>query len=178
MRVSVVVAGWVMGAMGLVGGAQVKVNAVPVPPAVKPADGVDYRSDASLEELAKGLMAASKVAASGNVSVTMDKYPGYFTMLSTRVKSGGAELHKKAADLFIALDGEATVITGGTMVDRKDSGDEARGTRVDGGVAQVMHKGDVITIAPNVPHQTMVAPGKTFTYFVVKVVPPAGTEGS
>jgi mannose-6-phosphate isomerase-like protein (cupin superfamily) len=175
MRGSVAMAIGLMMAMGGVGVAQATVNAVPVPPAVKPAEGVDYRSDASLEELAKGLMAASKVAASGNVSVTLDKYPGYFTMLSTRVKSGGAELHAKAADLFVAIDGEATVITGGTIVDRTDKGDEARGTRVDGGVAQVMHKGDVITIAPNVPHQTLVAPGKTFTYFVVKVVPATGS---
>jgi mannose-6-phosphate isomerase-like protein (cupin superfamily) len=154
MRGSVVAACGLLAAMGAVGVAETKVNAVPVPPAVKPAEGVDYRSAASLEELAKALMLASRQAASGNVSVTLDKYPGYFTMLSTRAKSGGAELHKKAADLFVAIDGEATVITGGTIVDRTEQGDEVRGTRVEGGVAQVMHKGDVLTIAPNTPHQT------------------------
>jgi mannose-6-phosphate isomerase-like protein (cupin superfamily) len=93
-------------------------------------------------------------------------------MLSTRVKSGGAELHKKYSDIFIVVSGEATEVTGGAIIDPKDSGDEIRGTRVDGGVAQVLRKGDVITIAPNTPHQTMVAPGQTFTYFVVKVAAP------
>jgi mannose-6-phosphate isomerase-like protein (cupin superfamily) len=142
---------------------------VPVPPPVQPSPGVDYRPAQSLEELAGKLLQASESTASGNVSVTLDKFPSHFTMLSTRVKSGGAELHKNYSDIFVVVDGEATEVTGGTIVDPTNTGNEIRGTRVEGGVAQVLRKGDVITIAPNTPHQTMVAPGKTFTYFVVKV---------
>jgi hypothetical protein len=29
--------------------------------------------------------------------------------------------------------------------------------------------GDVVHIAAGVPHQTLVAPGKQFTYFIIKV---------
>jgi mannose-6-phosphate isomerase-like protein (cupin superfamily) len=142
---------------------------VPVPAPVQPSPGVDYRPAQSLEELAGRLMQASASTPSGNVSVTLDKFPSHFTMLSTRVKSGGAELHKNYSDIFVVVDGEATEVTGGTIVGPKNIGNEVRGTRVEGGVAQVLRKGDVITIAPNTPHQTMVAPGKTFTYLVVKV---------
>ena len=146
--------------------------AVPVPQAVQPSAGVDYRSQQSLERLGRELMNASASAPSGNVSATLDKYPTHFTMLSTRVKSGGAELHKKFADIFVVLDGEATEVTGGTIIDPSGTGDEVRGTRVEGGTAQLLHKGDVITIAANTPHQTVLSPGKTFTYFVVKVAAP------
>ncbi|HWZ51557.1 MAG TPA: hypothetical protein VNW54_08835 [Granulicella sp.] len=146
--------------------------AVAVPRAVQPSAGVDYRSEQSLEHLGRELMQASESASSGNVSVTLDKYPTHFTMLSTRVKSGGAELHKRFADIFVVLDGEATEVTGGTIIDPTGTGDEVRGTRVEGGTAQLLRKGDVITIAPNTPHQTVLAPGKTFTYFVVKVAAP------
>jgi mannose-6-phosphate isomerase-like protein (cupin superfamily) len=145
---------------------------VSVPPPVQPSPGVEYRPAQSLEELAGKLMRASESTPSGNVSVTLDKLPNHFTMLSTRVKSGGAELHKTYSDIFVVMDGEATEITGGTIVDPKTMGSEIRGTRVEGGVAQVLRKGDVITIAPNTTHQTMVAAGKTFTYFVVKVAAP------
>jgi len=143
-----------------------------VPAAVQPSSGVEYRSDASLQTLAAQLMAAAKLAPSGNVSVTLDKVPTHFTMLSVRVASGGAEFHKSYSDIFIVVDGEATEITGGTIVDPKIAGDEIRGVRIEGGASQILHKGDVIMIPPNTPHQTTVAPGNTFTYFVVKVLSP------
>jgi mannose-6-phosphate isomerase-like protein (cupin superfamily) len=151
--------------------AQAKPPAIPVPPPVVPSAGVIYRSHESLEALGKQLTAAAKAGTTGISGVTLDKPAAtHFTMLTTRSKSGGAELHKKAADMFVVMDGEGTLITGGTIVDLQDSGDEVKGTRVEGGASQIMRKGDVVMIAPNTPHQTIVAPGKTFTYLVVKVV--------
>src|SRR5438270_508335 len=90
---------------------------VAVPQAVQPSAGVDYRSQPSLEQLGRELMRASASASSGNVSVTLDKFPTHFTMLSTRVKSGGAELHKNFADIFVVLDGAASEVTGGTIIE-------------------------------------------------------------
>src|SRR5579859_138859 len=84
--------------------AQATLN-VPVPSPVQPNHGVDYRSTQSLQELAGKLMQASKSTPSGNVSVTLDRFPSHFTMLSTRVKSGGAELHKSYSDIFVVVDG-------------------------------------------------------------------------
>ena len=122
----------------------------------------------------KILLSQAIAAPGGTAGMTLAKYSGHFTMLTVRVKSGGAELHKKNNDIFVAVDGEATVITGGTLVDpQNSSADEIVGTRLEGGIAHVMHKGDIIHIPVNTPHQTVVAPGKTFTYYVVKVVEPA-----
>ncbi len=135
--------------------------------------GMDDRTAEALLTQAKTLLEQARKTESGNVAVTLEKYPEHFTMLSVRVKSGGAEVHANYNDIFIALDGEAIVITGGTVVDPKEvSPGETRGPEVEGGVFTVMRKGDVMHISPGVPHQTMVAPGKTFTYYVVKIAAP------
>jgi beta-galactosidase beta subunit len=145
-----------------------------VPPAIHPSVGVDYRPASMLEEMERRLLEAAKDATSGSASITLDKTPTHFTMLASRVKSGGAELHRKYADLFVVLSGEGTEITGGTIKDAKESGDETRGTGLEGGVSQPLHQGDTILIPPNTPHQTLVAPGSTLTYYVVKVATPPG----
>ncbi len=119
------------------------------------------------------MLAEAQKSPGGISTVTLEKYPGHFTMLTVRTRSGGAEMHANWSDIFVVLDGDATEMTGGTIVDRKDGSDgETRGTKVDGGTPTPMHKGDVIHILPNVPHQILLAPGKTFTYFVVKVETP------
>ena len=136
--------------------AQARPPIVPVPPSIHPAPGVDYRSDASLQALAATLVTAS--AATGIASVTLDKTPTHFTMLTVRAKSGGAELHKKASDMFVAMDGEATIVTGGTIADLQVNGDEEKGSHIEGGVPQIMHKGDVILIAPTPLTRPIIAP--------------------
>ncbi len=131
-------------------------------------NGADYHSASSMQREGAKLLTQAK-AGSGSATLSMEKYPGHFMNLTVRTKSGGGELHANWSDIFVALDGEATVITGGTLVDRQNgAGGESRGTKVEGGSAYVMKKGDVIHISAGVPHQTMVAPGKAFTYFVVK----------
>jgi quercetin dioxygenase-like cupin family protein len=44
-----------------------------------------------------------------------------------------------------------------------------RGTGIEGGTKQKLSLGDVIHIQPNTPHQMLIAPGHSITYFVVKV---------
>jgi len=76
---------------------------------------------------------------------------------------------------MVVIDGEATVVTGGTLVDGKDiSPDEVRGDKMVGGVPHAVHKGDTLHIDANVPHQTIVAPGKTVAIYMVKSDEPAG----
>jgi hypothetical protein len=128
----------------------------------------DFHSSAWLHEQGDKLLAEAR-AGSGSATLQLEKYPGHYTSLTARTKSGGGEMHGMWSDVFVALDGEANVITGGSLVGRKDGpGGESRGTSVEGGTDHVMHKGDVIHISPGVAHQTMVPAGKTFVYFVVK----------
>ncbi len=138
--------------------------------AVKP---IDRRSAAAIEAQAKTLLAQAQASPSGSASVTLETYPGHITMLTVRTKSGGAEMHRDWNDMFVVVDGEASEVTGGTIVAAKEnSPGETRGTMVQGGTPTPMQKGDVIHISPNTPHQTVLAPGKTFTYYVIKVEAP------
>lgn len=137
------------------------------------ARAIDRRSGEQIAAQVGSMTAEAKESAAGLASVTLEKYPGHFTMLTVRTKSGGAELHAGWNDIFVVLDGEATEMTGGSIVDAKESSPgEMRGARLEGGTPTPMRKGDVIHIAPNTPHQTVLAPGKTFTYYVIKVEAP------
>ena len=143
------------------------------PEAPTPVNGIDRRSAEQLATQAKTLLAQSQASPAGTAGVTLEKYPGHLTMLTVRTKSGGAEVHRDWNDIFVVLDGEATEMTGGTIIDGKEnSPGETRGKEVSGGRPTPMRKGDVIHISPNTPHQTIVEPGKTFTYYVIKVAAP------
>ena len=128
----------------------------------------DHWSPAELLERAKHLqqLAAEK----GSASETLEKYPHHYTMLAFRNRSGGGELHQNFADLFYILDGHATVLTGGEVVEPKITAPgETLGASVKGGTPQEVKAGDVVHIPAGVPHQMVVPAGDTVTYFVVKV---------
>jgi mannose-6-phosphate isomerase-like protein (cupin superfamily) len=129
----------------------------------------DHWSKAELLERAKHLQDLA-AKGDGSASETLEKYPHHYTMLAFREKSGGGELHQNFADMFVILDGHATVVTGGKIVDEKSTGTgEIRGKSVDGGTRQEVRAGDVVHIPAGLAHQTMVADGETVTYFVIKV---------
>ncbi|MGA9981400.1 MAG: hypothetical protein WBQ08_22460 [Candidatus Sulfotelmatobacter sp.] len=73
-------------------------------------------------------------------------------------------------DVWIVQDGEATLIVGGTVVQPKMVKlHEIRGTSIEGGETKQLKAGDIVHIPVKVPHQLKIAPGKTFTYLVIKV---------
>lgn len=134
---------------------------------------IDVRTSSQIEQQAHEFLEEARKRPDGIVSKTLERYPGHFTMLTARTRSGGAELHKNFSDFFIVLDGEATEVTGGTVENAKEtSPGEIRGARVVGGTEHPMRKGDVVHIAPGTPHQTVVADGKYFLYYVIKVQAP------
>jgi len=134
------------------------------------AGGVNHYSAAQLKQMAHKLEQQESFRTTGSAAETLEKYPGSFTILSVRNTSGGAELHEHYADIFFVVEGDATLISGGTVVDPKTTAPgEIRGTAVSGGVEQKLGKGDVVHIASNTPHQLSIPKGKTFIYFVVKV---------
>jgi mannose-6-phosphate isomerase-like protein (cupin superfamily) len=128
----------------------------------------DHWSKAQLLERAKFLQQQA-AKGDGSASETLEKYPHHYTMLAFRQKSGGGELHQNFADMFVILDGHATIVTGGSVVDQKTvSPGEVRGKSVEGGKRQDVTAGDLVHIPAGMPHQTLVADGETVTYFVVK----------
>jgi glc operon protein GlcG len=93
----------------------------------------------------------------------------YMVHASRREKPGMAEVHEKDADVIHVLDGKATFVTGGTVIDPKATAtDEIRGLAINGGNTREIAKGDVIVVPAGVPHwfKQVQAP---FLYYVVKV---------
>ncbi len=111
-----------------------------------------------------------RVAASLAKGGPLAQGPGYTVTGSHRDKVGEVEVHDKETDIFYVTDGEATFVTGGTMVGGKKTGEgQWRGTDIKGGVTHKLSKGDVITIPAGTPHWFKEVP-KSVSYFVVKVI--------
>jgi quercetin dioxygenase-like cupin family protein len=88
---------------------------------------------------------------------------------SRRDSAGMVEVHARDTDIIYVLDGAATVVTGGKVVDgRETAADEIRGKSIDDGQRRQLAKGDVMIVPNGTPHwfQKVRAP---FTYYVVKV---------
>jgi mannose-6-phosphate isomerase-like protein (cupin superfamily) len=134
---------------------------------------LDRYTPQELTEKAQTLKQQAEQSGTGSASVVLEKYSGHFTMLAFRNRSGGAELHKNYADIDVVIDGTCTLVFGGTIPDAKTTGPgEVRGASVQGGESTILHKGDILHIPANVPHQMLLPPGGTLTYFVIKVLEP------
>ncbi len=111
-----------------------------------------------------------KTDASGLATQTIKKYSTDYSMLAYRTQSGKAELHEKFADFYVVVAGDATLISGGTMVNGKTTAPgEVRGDSIQGGQETKLKKGDIVHIPANIPHQLTLSKGDTFQYFIVKV---------
>ncbi len=87
-----------------------------------------------------------------------------------RNAAGQVEMHETETDILYVTDGEATFVTGGTMVGGKKTGaGQWRGTDITGGQTHHLTKGDVVTIPAGMPHWFKEVP-KSVSYFVVKVL--------
>jgi mannose-6-phosphate isomerase-like protein (cupin superfamily) len=91
-------------------------------------------------------------------------------ILAQRRGSGEAEVHETTNHVFIIVEGEATIVTGGTLVDAKQTAPgQIRGTSVNGGQTHRLSKGDVITIPAKTPHWWREVPTKTVAYYAVNI---------
>lgn len=89
---------------------------------------------------------------------------------SHREKAGQVEIHDYETDVMYIVDGEATLVTGGTPVGlKRTKPDQSIADTVKGGEAHHMTKGDVIVVPAGVPHWFKEVP-KSVSYYVVKVV--------
>jgi mannose-6-phosphate isomerase-like protein (cupin superfamily) len=94
---------------------------------------------------------------------------------------GVAAVHFKVTEIYHVMDGAATLVTGGTMVNAKtrpadsipvrlEDGPGASGTAIQGGVSRRIKAGDVVVIPAGVPHWFSEIEG-SITYVVVRVDP-------
>lgn len=98
--------------------------------------------------------------------------PNLSITVAHRTEPGMVEVHDKETDTFHVLDGQATIVTGGTMVGGSVTGPgQQRGTDIKGGTAQRLTKGDVMVIPAGVPHWFKEV-SDSIDYYVVKVIAP------
>jgi mannose-6-phosphate isomerase-like protein (cupin superfamily) len=137
-------------------------------PAVSQTPAVAY-SRQELIQLADQMheqMKSSPNAAAGLFEKRLDSS----TILAFRTKDGSAELHQQFADVFVVLRGSATLITAGAITSPvTTTPGEIRGTGIQQGARRDLKEGDIVHISAATPHQLLLPPGGTFTYFVVKI---------
>ena len=94
---------------------------------------------------------------------------GYKIDAGRRNAPGEVEYHAGVVDVMHVVQGTATVVTGGEMVDTREvATGEIRARAIEGGTSNALAEGDVLAIPNGVPHQfTHVS--DPFLYFVVKV---------
>lgn len=93
----------------------------------------------------------------------------YKVMTAHREGPGEVEVHALDTDVFYVVKGSATFVTGGKVVDAKNTApNEVRGKSIQGGTPHHLSQGDIIIIPHGTPHwyQAVQPP---FRYLVVKV---------
>ena len=147
--------------------------------------GVSGNTPQEDEEIAKAGAAAFETAAppvsywksadvaaafaKGAVLFDGDEGRNYMVHASHRDGAGMAEVHELDADIIYVLEGTATLVTGGTAENLKQTApNELRGSGIRGGETRRLAKGDVLIVPKGTPHwfQDVKAP---FNYYVVKV---------
>jgi uncharacterized protein GlcG (DUF336 family)/mannose-6-phosphate isomerase-like protein (cupin superfamily) len=162
--VPLVVGGDIVGAIGVSGAASAQQDDE-IAQAAADAFGALASAAADVEHLD-----AKRVHAAFRNGGSLVDAAAYKVNASRRDGPGEAEVHLGETDIFYVLDGSATFVTGGTLVDgRSTEAGELRGSGIEGGTERTLAKGDVAVIPSGVPHwfKRVDAP---FTYYVVKSI--------
>jgi mannose-6-phosphate isomerase-like protein (cupin superfamily) len=118
------------------------------------------------EQVAVTLKKAGPLAEGPNVKVSGGYRTGPYAREDYRPD---VEVHENEADLFYVVDGDATLVTGGTVVGgRTTAPGQIRGKTIDHGHTDHLAKGDVMWVPPGAPHWFPEIP-HPLSYLLVKV---------
>ncbi len=132
---------------------------------VKAVDSIIATNGAAVTYLNKDQVAAAFAKGQPLIEV-----PEYKVHASRRTAGGMVEVHEHETDVVYVLEGTATLVTGGTLVNPKIiAPGEIRAPDVQGGETRKLMKGDIVIIPPNTPHwfKEVTDP---FLYYVVKPI--------
>jgi glc operon protein GlcG len=112
---------------------------------------------------------AARVAAAFAKGAPLLENDLYKIHASRRDAAGEAEVHARDTDILYVLEGTASFVTGGRIVDGAEiAPDEIRGPRIEGGTQRTLAPGEVVVVPNGTPHWFEAVPGP-FVYYVVKV---------
>jgi mannose-6-phosphate isomerase-like protein (cupin superfamily) len=87
------------------------------------------------------------------VSEPMLELGSYDGHLEYRASVGPAAVHEKEAEIFYVIDGSATLVTGGKLVNEKRTNpSNLSGSAIEGGTPRTVAKGDFFLVPENTPH--------------------------
>jgi quercetin dioxygenase-like cupin family protein len=118
------------------------------------------------DQVATALKKAGPLADGPNLRVSGGYRTGPYAPAAYRPD---VEIHTSEADLFYVIEGRATQVIGGRMVDGKETGPgQIRGARIDGGTTYRLSRGDVMWVPAGVAHWFPEIP-EPLSYLLVKV---------
>ncbi len=117
-------------------------------------------TDVSAVDIAEFIDALPRDAVSDRpirvVDVTGDYRVGVYGVFRPEDVVGGPNLHRvNTTEIYYMLEGSATLVTGGTMVNPTQPSNNStslRGTAIEGGVSRRIVPGDVVVIPGHTPH--------------------------
>jgi hypothetical protein len=112
----------------------------------------------------------SKKPTDALTEVLISEGSNYRVSNTLRDRNGVVEFHDSWFDHIFVQEGDATFITGGTMVGAVDTAPgEKRAISIKGGTSTAIHVGDYFLVPPHIPHQMMVAKGQHIRFVVFKI---------
>ena len=116
------------------------------------------------DKVAATMKKAAPLADGPNLRVS-----GGFRPFAPITASPVAEIHANEADLFYVVDGRATQVLGGRVIDGKDTGPgQVRGPKTEGGQTYQLGTGDIMWVPAGTPHWFPEIP-EALGYLLVKV---------
>ena len=173
--IPIVVDGQVVGAIGVSGGASAQRDEeIAAAGAAAATAFTAQAAGAAMPTAAVTFIESPAVAAAFAKGMPLLEVDGYKIHASRREGPGTAEVHDWETDVVYVLDGSATLVTGGTVVEpKRTEPGQVRGPFIQGGQGRRIARGDVIVIPAGVPHWFKEVQGP-LTYFVVKPISTGG----
>lgn len=166
--VPLVVDGVVVGAVG-VSGATSAAQDTEIAVAAAQAMLTGAADDGSEEPVEVAYLESGTVQAAFQRGAPLLEVRDYKVHASRRTEAGKAEVHERDTDIIYVLEGGATFVTGGDVVDGMTvATEEIRGAAIRGGTTRTLRKGDVVVVPAGTPHWFSEVTGP-FLYYVVKV---------
>lgn len=102
------------------------------------------------------LQAKAKSDRKGNAPLVVERIlqlAPYNANLEYRATVGPASIHEKEAEFFYVIDGSATMVTGGKLMNEsRTNAENLTGSGIEGGTPRNVAKGDFIVVPENTPH--------------------------
>lgn len=169
--VPIIVDGQVVGGVGVSGAASAQQDEELAIAGAAALSSVAMESHGSIAPAVSYWKSSDVSAAFAKGAVLFDGAGGrnYMVHASRREGAGMAEVHDRDTDIIYVLNGSATFVTGGSVVDGKVTApDELRGASIANGERRRIAKGDVVIVPNGTPHWFQEVNGP-LTYYVVKV---------